>query len=94
MGDHMTETSSVVRFIICRRIRKYLSKEYTVTLIHAFNSGRIDFCNSLLYELPAGQVQKLQRVQNSAVRLCSEKANSLYYNSGDSLHWLTVKHRL
>ena len=82
MGDHITETSSVARSIICRRIRKYLSKEYAVTLIHAFISSRIDFCNSLLYELPACQLQKLQGVQNSAVRLCSEKANSVYYNSG------------
>ena len=93
MGDHITETSSIARSI-CRRIRKYLSKEHTVTLIHAFISSRIDFCNSLLYELPACQLHKLQRVQNSAVRPCSEKANSVYYNCDDSLHWLTVKHRL
>ena len=52
-----------------RRIRKYLSRRSTETLIHAFVSSRVDYCNSLLYSLPAYQLNKLQRVQNAAARL-------------------------
>ena len=45
------------------------SRRSTETLIHAFVSSRVDYCNSLLYGLPAYQLNKLQRVQNAAARL-------------------------
>ena len=32
-----------------RRIRKYLSQDCLVTLIHAFVISRLDYCNSLMY---------------------------------------------
>ena len=46
-----------------------MSKKATQTLVHALIIGRIDYCNSILYELPARQIAKLQRLQNSAARL-------------------------
>ena len=52
-----------------RRIRKYLSNQATQTLCHALIIGRIDYCSSILYGLPAKQIAKLQRLQNSAARL-------------------------
>ena len=36
-----------------------------LTLIHAFITSRVDFCNGLL----ESQILKLQRIQNAAVRL-------------------------
>ena len=71
MGDHIMKTSSAAFYYLdnIRGIRKYVSKECTETLIHAFISSRLDYCNSLLYGLPAYQIQKLQRVQNSAPHL-------------------------
>ena len=41
------------------RIRKYLFRRSTEMLIHAFVSSRVDYCNSLLYGLPAYQLNKL-----------------------------------
>ena len=46
------------------RIRKFLSPDDTKPLVHAFITSRIDYCNSLLYGLPACQLNKMQRVLN------------------------------
>ena len=46
------------------RIRKFLSRETTEKLVHAFISisivSSIDYCNSLLYRSPSYQINKLQ----------------------------------
>ena len=52
-----------------RRIRKYLTREAAVTLVHSFVTCIIYYDNSLLYGLPDYQLAELQRVQNSAARL-------------------------
>ena len=52
-----------------RRIRKYLDEKASQTLILALVIGRIDYCNSILYGLPARELTKLQRLQNSAARI-------------------------
>lgn len=43
-----------------RQIRKCLTTKATESLIHAFISSRIDYCNSLLYGIPMKILQKLQ----------------------------------
>ena len=42
-----------------RRIRKYLSREPTEKLIHAFVTSHLDYCNELLYGLPNNAIVKL-----------------------------------
>ena len=71
------------------RIRKYLSRRCTETLVHAFITARIDYCNSLLYGLPDYRINKLQRIQNAAARLICHITPLLY-----DLHWLPVKFRI
>ena len=72
-----------------RGIRKYLSKDSTQTLVHAFITAHIDYCNGLLYGLPAAHLNKLQHIQNSAAWLvCSLSCfchitPTLFYS-----HWL------
>ena len=74
-----------------RRVRKHLSKECPETLIHAFISSRLHYCNSLLYRIPAYQIQKLQRVQNSAARLVFEESKFCHITPLlRALHWLPV----
>ena len=94
---HITKASSAAFFHLynIRRIRKYLSKENTETLIHAFVSSRIDYCNSLLYGVPNCHLHKLQRVQNAAARLIFEESKYCHVTLLlKSLHWLPVKHRI
>ena len=71
MNSHVNNTCSNAFYCLynIRRIRKYLSRRSTETIIHAFVSSRVDYCNSLLYGLPAYQLNKVQRVQNAAARL-------------------------
>ena len=78
-----------------RRIRKFLSQEATCTIIHAFITSQIDYCNSLMNGLPDSLIKKLQRVQNTAARLvftlrkCDRITPALI-----TLHWLPVKYRI
>ena len=75
MDKHTTKTSSTAFYYLynIKRIRKYLSRADTETLIRALISCRLDYCNSLLYGLPVYQLAKLQRVQNAAARLIFEE---------------------
>ena len=53
MNSHINKTCSLAFYYlynICK-IRKYLSRETTEKLIHAFVSSRIDYCNSFLFWL-------------------------------------------
>ena len=75
MAFHISKTCNSAFYYLynLRRIRKYLSKDNIKTLVHAFISSRIDYCNSLLYGLLEYQLNKLQRVQNMCARLiCNE----------------------
>lgn len=52
-----------------RRSRKYLSIKDAKTLVDVLITPRLDYCNSLLYGLPAFHLHKIQRVVNAAARL-------------------------
>ena len=97
MAEHITKTSSAAFYHLynIRRIRKYLSRVCTETLIYAFISSRLDYCNSLLYGIPGYQLQKLQRVQNAAARLVFQESKFCHITPLlKSLHWLPVKYRI
>ena len=97
MGDHLTKTSSAAFYYLynIRRISKYFSKKCTETLIHAFISSHLNYCNSLLYGLLSCQIQKLQRVQNSAARLVFQESKFCHTQPLlRALHWLPVANRI
>ena len=74
-----------------RKIILILSKDSTRTLVHAFIVARIDYCNGLLYGLPAAHLNKLQCIQNCAARLvCSLPRFCHITPTLFSLHWLHV----
>ena len=70
-------------------------KSTTEALVHAFVTSRVDYCNSLLYGLPASNLNKVQRVLNAAGRLVCRaprycRITPLMYE----LHWLPVRQRI
>jgi len=76
-----------------RRVRQSLDVESAKTLVQAFVTSRVDYCNAVLAESPRVITDKLQRVMNSAARVVT---NTPKYDSGlsrlmhDELHWLDV----
>ena len=77
------------------KIRSFLDKQTAERLVHAFVMCHIDFCNSLLQGLPAGQIKRLQTIQNSAARLVSRtKKYQSISPVLQSLHWLPVHYRI
>ena len=104
MVTHNIDRSSSVRNLsvmldesleMNRRISKYLSKECRQSLVHAYVTSRLDYCNSILYGLPKYQLSKLQRIQNMAARLITDTMKfdhikPVLYN----LHWLPVNYRI
>ena len=65
------------------------------TLIHAFVTSKLDYCNALLSGLSQNQIQRLQYVQNSAARLLTgtRKYNSITPILRE-LHWIPVAERI
>ena len=76
-------------------IRKFLTRDNLMSLVHAFILCKIDYCNSLFIGLPKKQLKKLQKVQNRAVRLvCSLKISDHITPFLIQLHWLPIKARI
>ena len=71
MTHHVTAVCAACNYHLYRlsSIRHYLTTEATKSAINALVTSRLDYCNSLLVNLPASQILRLQRVQNNAARL-------------------------
>ena len=76
-------------------IRKFLSLKTTEILAHAFVSFKLDYCNSLLHNVPKYILKKLQSVKTAAARLItySRKYDHITPVLLD-LHWLPINERI
>lgn len=97
MSSHISKLFSSAFFHLYNisRIRKFLSPVETKSLVHAFVTSRADYYGSLLYGLSAWQLNKVQRVLNTARSLacCSPRFSHitpLMYE----LHWLPLQQRI
>ena len=77
------------------KIRNCLSQDNAETLVHAFISSKLDFCDALLYGLPQSIIDRLQYVQNCAARLVTRTWSSEQITPVlRRLHWLPVRQEL
>ena len=94
------QVSSVVKasFYQLRTIAKLkpiLSATDLETVVHAFISSRLDYCNSLYIGISQSNLNKLQLVQNAAARLLTNTKKSEHITPIlAQLHWLPVKFRI
>ena len=72
-----------------------MSHQSAISLIHAFITSKLDYCNGLLYGLPTIHIDKLQRVQNAAARLVTNTPRICHITPIlEDLHWLPIKYRI
>ena len=76
------------------RIRHLLSQNATAQLIHALISIRLDYCNSILYNLPKNSILRLQRIQNQAARILIKSSYHHITEVLIDLHWLRIEERI
>ena len=77
------------------KIRKFLNMETTKSLVHAFITSKVDYCNSFLYGVPKYLLLRLQRILNCAVRIVF-KSNKHDHITPllKELHWLPIEKRI
>ena len=64
----------------------------TAQLIHASITSRLDFCNSILYNLPNKPIERLQRIQNQAARMLKRILRRNHITPVlRELHWLRIR---
>jgi hypothetical protein len=97
MANHVSSVCRSCYFQLrqLRQVRGSLTTDALRTLIHAFISSRLDYCNSLLSGTADGLLRQLQSVQNAAARLltATRKFDHIQPVLRD-LHWLPIRQRI
>ena len=77
------------------RILNFRTFDATAQLIHALITTRLDYCNSILYNLPNKQLERLQLIQNQAARMLKRIPRRNHINPVlRELHWLKIHDRI
>ena len=77
------------------RIQHLLSQNATAQLVHALISIRLDYCNSVLYNLSKNSILRLQRIQNEAARILTKTSRRDHITEIlIDLHWLNIEERM
>ena len=92
---HALYRASHYQFPQLRPVARSLPEESAKTLVQAFMSCRLDYCNALRYGISDSLFKRLQSIQNAAARFLT--GASRHENISPvlrSLHWLPVKQRV
>ena len=97
LSQHVSNVCKSASFALYNigKFRRYLDRASTEKLVHSFVTSRLDNCNSLLFGLPSADLDRLQRVQNSAARLVTRVGGRVHMQPVlRQLHWLPVRKRI
>ena len=77
------------------KIRQFLDTKTIKNLVQALVLCHLDYCNSLLFNMPDSQISKLQLIQNSAARLITGRRQVSHITPVlDQLHLVPVQVRI
>ena len=83
------------KLFMLKQIRCYLTREACESVVHAFITSQLDYCNILYYGASKKNVARLQAVQNAAARcICKIPKYAHITPVLKSLHWLPVNKRI
>jgi len=78
-----------------RCIRPYLNSKTASTIAASIVHSKLDYSNSLYYNLPKSQLNRLQQIQNCLARTVVKAPNSSRITPIlGSLHWLKINERI
>ena len=83
---------SHIRVLCC--IRPCLDSKTASTTAASIVHSKLDYCNSLYYNLPKSQINRLQQIQNCLARTVVKAPKSLITPIFRSLHWLKISERI
>jgi len=82
-----------IRQLCC--IRPYLDSNTACTIATFIVHSKLDYCNSLYYNLPKSQITRLQQIQNSVARVVFQAPECCHITPIlRSLHWLKITERI
>ena len=77
------------------KIKPVLQRQQFETVIHAFVTTRLDYCNALYMGVNWSSIAYLQLVQNAAARVLTGTSNYVHISPIlASLHWLHIHFRI
>ena len=77
------------------KVKPFLAQQHFETVIHAFITCRLDYCNALYFGVNQSSIARLQLVQNAAARLLTGVRKREHITPIlASLHWLPVHFRV
>ena len=97
MRVHIGKVAAICFFHLCRlrQVRFVLTTSSMQRLVSALMISHTDYCNSVLYGLPAMTLTPLKRVLHAAVRLGSESWLRYHVTPAmKELHWLPIAYRI
>ena len=91
--SHIVRKSRTAMFSLLKfkHIRKHLTVQACEALVHGLVMSHLDYGNSLFFELPDCDFNKLQRVQNAAAKVVLQRGRmDSWTKCFMELHWLPI----
>ena len=97
MAPHVSKMSKSLWYHLYNisKIRQFLDRKSVESLVHALLTSKMDFCNTLLFNIPNLHLKPLERIQKAAARMILQQSK---YDDAfplmKQLHWLPIRQRI